>query len=487
MCHGVFDLVHPGHIRHLLYAKEKADILVASLTADAHITKAQYRPFVPQELRALNLAALEMVDYVIIDPNPTPLDNIARIQPDFFAKGYEYADGGINPKTQQEIEVLQAYGGEILFTPGDIVYSSSHLIETEPPEHRAREAAAADGGRGPRLRSLATDHGELRGQAGARGRRHHRRQPHLHDHDRRHDQDADPERALRQPHGLYRRRRRSSPSICAPPAPRSRSRPCWATMTLKDFVLEGLADSGVKCLPDHRQDAPDDPQERLSSAATTACSRSTRSTTAASPTSRSSNSRRQIEQVQTEAVVFSDFRHGIFNRRTIPMLTEAIPDRRLPGRRQSGRQPLGQYPRIQGLRPDHAERARGPLRARRPGHRRAAACREAARRGRVQDGHSQARRPWRARPAAAERRTIRAPSSWSTASREHVVDAVGAGDALLAYATLCADGATSSKWPPRSWAPWRRPSNANATAIFRSARSELCGRIDTVEKRARFE
>jgi cytidyltransferase-like protein len=72
MCHGVFDLVHPGHIRHLVYAKEKADILIASLTADAHITKANYRPFVPEDLRALNLAALEMVDYVIIDPNPTP-------------------------------------------------------------------------------------------------------------------------------------------------------------------------------------------------------------------------------------------------------------------------------------------------------------------------------------------------------------------------------------------------------------------------------
>ena len=70
MCHGVFDLVHPGHIRHLLYAKEKADILVASLTADAYITKAQYRPFVPQELRALNLAALEMVDFVVIDAIP---------------------------------------------------------------------------------------------------------------------------------------------------------------------------------------------------------------------------------------------------------------------------------------------------------------------------------------------------------------------------------------------------------------------------------
>src|SRR6266849_9735662 len=106
MCHGVFDLVHPGHIRHLVYAKEKADILVASLTADAHITKAQYRPFVPQDLRALNLAALEMVDFVVSDLNSTPIDNIARIQPDYFAKGYEYANGKINPKTQQEIDVL---------------------------------------------------------------------------------------------------------------------------------------------------------------------------------------------------------------------------------------------------------------------------------------------------------------------------------------------------------------------------------------------
>src|SRR5690348_7366758 len=83
MCHGVFDLVHPGHIRHLLYAKSKADILVASLTGDIHITKAHYRPFVPQELRALNLAALEMVDYVVIDESATPIENIGRIQPDF--------------------------------------------------------------------------------------------------------------------------------------------------------------------------------------------------------------------------------------------------------------------------------------------------------------------------------------------------------------------------------------------------------------------
>ena len=88
MCHGTFDIVHVGHLRHLMYAKEKADILIASVTADAHIMKANHRPYVPQELRATNLAALEMVDYVIVDPNPTPVEQMKVIQPDYFAKGY---------------------------------------------------------------------------------------------------------------------------------------------------------------------------------------------------------------------------------------------------------------------------------------------------------------------------------------------------------------------------------------------------------------
>jgi rfaE bifunctional protein nucleotidyltransferase chain/domain len=133
MCHGVFDIVHPGHVRHLLYAKSKGDILVASLTADAHIVKANFRPFVPQELRAFNLAALEVVDFVVIDNDPTPIKNIAVIKPDYFAKGYEYTRDGLHPRTAEEKAAVEAYGGELLFTPGDIVYSSSNIIETEPP------------------------------------------------------------------------------------------------------------------------------------------------------------------------------------------------------------------------------------------------------------------------------------------------------------------------------------------------------------------
>ena len=98
MCHGTFDVVHPGHIRHLLYAKTKADILIASLTSDIHIKKSNIRPYVPEELRAVNLAALEMVDYVLIDKDETPIKNLSLIKPDYFAKGYEYTDGQIHPK-----------------------------------------------------------------------------------------------------------------------------------------------------------------------------------------------------------------------------------------------------------------------------------------------------------------------------------------------------------------------------------------------------
>ncbi|MEN9735385.1 MAG: hypothetical protein RL129_95 [Actinomycetota bacterium] len=127
LCHGVFDLVHPGHVRHLAYAKSKGNLLVVSITADGFINKGTYRPHVSQKLRALNLAAFEMVDYVIIDSNPTPYDLIQKIQPDIFAKGNEYGERE-NPKTQEEIELVENYGGSVIFTPGDIVYSSTNLI-----------------------------------------------------------------------------------------------------------------------------------------------------------------------------------------------------------------------------------------------------------------------------------------------------------------------------------------------------------------------
>ena len=101
MCHGVFDVVHPGHVRHLVYAKSRADLLLVSITSDKFINKGIYRPHVPEKIRALNIAAFEMVDYVLIDNNATPIKNIKKINR-FFCKRLEY-----NSKETQKIETIK--------------------------------------------------------------------------------------------------------------------------------------------------------------------------------------------------------------------------------------------------------------------------------------------------------------------------------------------------------------------------------------------
>lgn len=140
MCHGTFDLVHPGHIRHLIYAKKKADILIASLTADKYVIKKKEGTFIPEDLRAKNLAALEFVDYVFIDYNYTPIKSIAKIKPDFYIKGYEYSEQlNSNSKTLEEKKVVEKFKGKIIFSPGDIVYSSTKLQKNNKPDLRVEK------------------------------------------------------------------------------------------------------------------------------------------------------------------------------------------------------------------------------------------------------------------------------------------------------------------------------------------------------------
>ena len=126
-CHGVFDLVHPGHIRHLSYCRSKADILIVSITPDKFIDKGTYRPLVPEQLRANNLSVLEIVDLVVIDKFKYPYNIIKKIRPDYFAKGNEYSNNK-NPLTEKEKLVLSKFGGQMLFTPGDYVLSSTKII-----------------------------------------------------------------------------------------------------------------------------------------------------------------------------------------------------------------------------------------------------------------------------------------------------------------------------------------------------------------------
>jgi rfaE bifunctional protein kinase chain/domain len=133
LCHGTFDIVHPGHIRHLLYAKEKTDILIVSITKDKFVKKSIDGPYVPEDLRLRNLAFLEIVDYVVLDEYSKPLNLISKIKPNYFFKGFEYSKNNIHPNTKEEIKALKKFGGKLLFSPADTVYSSTALQRLNKP------------------------------------------------------------------------------------------------------------------------------------------------------------------------------------------------------------------------------------------------------------------------------------------------------------------------------------------------------------------
>src|SRR5882762_3471869 len=86
-CHGVFDLLHIGHIKHLEAARKLGDLLVVTLTPDRHVNKGPHRPAFPERLRAEALASLACVDYVAINQWPTAVETIELLKPSLFVKG----------------------------------------------------------------------------------------------------------------------------------------------------------------------------------------------------------------------------------------------------------------------------------------------------------------------------------------------------------------------------------------------------------------
>ncbi len=130
-CHGVFDLIHPGHIIHLEEAKKMGDILVVSITASSYVQKGPDRPYFNDELRLMSLAALEMVDYVLLSEAITALEIINIIQPDLYIKGKEYAvsENDVTANIDKEAAAVKGYGGKIAFTEGAI-FSSTKLLNS---------------------------------------------------------------------------------------------------------------------------------------------------------------------------------------------------------------------------------------------------------------------------------------------------------------------------------------------------------------------
>ena len=90
-CHGVFDLLHPGHFRHFEAARRLGDVLIVTLTRDEFVNKGPGRPVFNQRLRAESVAALASVDFVAINDWPTAVNTINLLRPDIYVKGSEYA------------------------------------------------------------------------------------------------------------------------------------------------------------------------------------------------------------------------------------------------------------------------------------------------------------------------------------------------------------------------------------------------------------
>src|SRR3989338_10947382 len=86
-CHGVFDLIHLGHIRHFNLAKKEGDILVVSVTRDKYVKRGPGRPIFNEHLRAEALASLAVTDYVCIVDSPTAVECIKVLKPHVYAKG----------------------------------------------------------------------------------------------------------------------------------------------------------------------------------------------------------------------------------------------------------------------------------------------------------------------------------------------------------------------------------------------------------------
>ena len=130
MTNGVFDLMHPGHVRFLEAARAEGDLLIVAVNSDRTVretkgaSKCAARPILPEAERAELLAALASVDAVLIFDEPTPAAVIQRIQPDVLAKGSDWpADAVIGRET------VEAHGGRVVRIPVVAGYSTSALIE----------------------------------------------------------------------------------------------------------------------------------------------------------------------------------------------------------------------------------------------------------------------------------------------------------------------------------------------------------------------
>ncbi len=141
-CHGVFDLLHIGHIKHLEAARQHGQVLVVTITPDRFVNKGPHRPAFPERLRAEALASLACVDFVAVNEWPTAVETIRLLRPDFYVKGLVREAGKRDHTNAIDLEgdAIKAVGGQLILTDEE-TFSASTLInrfvEVFAPETKA--------------------------------------------------------------------------------------------------------------------------------------------------------------------------------------------------------------------------------------------------------------------------------------------------------------------------------------------------------------
>lgn len=129
LSHGIFDLLHYGHIYYLKQAKNFGNILVVSVVTDKFVRKGSGRPVFDEKMRTASIAALECVDYVVLCNNFGPWDILKEIKPNIYAKGedskHQLKDltSGLN----KDKKIVELYGGVLYFTKSLPIHSTSIL------------------------------------------------------------------------------------------------------------------------------------------------------------------------------------------------------------------------------------------------------------------------------------------------------------------------------------------------------------------------
>jgi len=123
---GVFDLLHPGHVRYLQHARTLGDVLIVGVNSDESVRryKGPGRPVTPESERAEILSALSVVDRVVIFGEDTPLEVITALQPDVLVKGADWGSDAIVGR-----EVVEARGGSVVRMPVEAGHSTTTIIE----------------------------------------------------------------------------------------------------------------------------------------------------------------------------------------------------------------------------------------------------------------------------------------------------------------------------------------------------------------------